>query len=293
AAPDAAGDQLERPRGDLLARLGHADDDALAPAAVTGLQRRAHDVGVAGAVEGVVGPAAGQLDQMGHQVAGDVLRIDEVGPAEAAAPFLFRRVDVDPDNHVGPDHLQPLDDVQADAAEAEHHAVGPRLDPSRIDHRADAGGHAAADVAGLVERRVLADLRHRDLGQHRVVREGRAAHVVGDRLALVGEAAGAVGHQPLALGPPDGRAQVGLAAQARLTLAAFGRVQRDHVVADFDRGDARPHLDHHAGALVPEDRREDALAVEAVQRIGVGVADAGRLDLDQHLPGPRAFQIDL
>src|SRR5690606_836495 len=38
ALPDAARDQLERTGGDLLARLGHADDDALAPAAVTGFQ---------------------------------------------------------------------------------------------------------------------------------------------------------------------------------------------------------------------------------------------------------------
>ena len=42
-----------------------------------------------------------------------------------------------------------------------------------------------------------------------------------------------------------------------------------------------------------EDRREDALAVEPVERVGVGVADAGRLDLDQHLAGLRAFEVDL
>src|ERR1700761_489970 len=46
ALPDPPGDQLERTGGDLLARLGHADDDALAPAAVAGLERLAHDAGV-------------------------------------------------------------------------------------------------------------------------------------------------------------------------------------------------------------------------------------------------------
>ena len=51
-----------------------------------------------------------------------------------------------------------------------------------VDHRADAGGDAAADVADLVERRVLADLRHRDLRQHGEIREGRAAHVVMDQV---------------------------------------------------------------------------------------------------------------
>ena len=42
-----------------------------------------------------------------------------------------------------------------------------------------------------------------------------------------------------------------------------------------------------------EDRGKDALAVEAVERVGVGVADAGRLDLDQDFAGLRSFQIDL
>jgi FKBP-type peptidyl-prolyl cis-trans isomerase 2 len=38
--------------------------------------------------------------------------------------------------------------------------LAPGFDLRGVDHRADAGGHAAADVADLVEGRVLADLRH-------------------------------------------------------------------------------------------------------------------------------------
>src|SRR5262249_1139342 len=44
---------------------------------------------------------------------------------------------------------------------------------------------------------------------------------------------------------------------------------------------------------VAEDRRENPFAVEAVERIGVGVADAGRLDLDQDFAGLGSFQIKL
>jgi hypothetical protein len=40
--PLAAGDQLERPGADLGAGLGHADDDAAAPALVRAFQRLAH-----------------------------------------------------------------------------------------------------------------------------------------------------------------------------------------------------------------------------------------------------------
>uniref|UniRef100_A0A0N5A603 LigA n=1 Tax=Parastrongyloides trichosuri TaxID=131310 RepID=A0A0N5A603_PARTI len=292
AFPDTAGDQLERTGGDFLASFGHADDDALAPAAVTGFQRLTHDHGVAGAVEGVVGAAVGKLDQMGHHVR-HVLRIDEVGHAEATAPLFLVAVDVDADDHVGPDHLQPLNDVQADAAQAEDHGVGARLDLGGIDHSADAGGNAAADVADLVERRVFTHFGQRDFRQHGEVREGRAAHIMEKRLALVGKARGAVGHQALALRGPDRGAQVGLAALAELALAAFRRVQRDDVVADGQRGHARPHLDHHARALMAQDRGEETLAVQPVQRIGVGVADPRRLDLDQHLARARTLQIDL
>ena len=107
------------------------------------------------------------------------------------------------------------------------------------------------------------------------------------------EARGAVGHQALALGGADRGAQIGLLAEAAFALAAFGRVERDHMVARLDRGDARTDLADDAGALMAEDRGENSFAVETVERIGVGVADAGRLDLDQDFAGLRTFQIEL
>ena len=58
-----------------------------------------------------------------------------------------------------------LDDVQADAAQAENDDILARLDLGGIDHRADARRHAATDIAAGVERRVLADLGDRDLGR--------------------------------------------------------------------------------------------------------------------------------
>ena len=117
-----------------------------------------------------------------------------------------------------PTRRAPCIDVEADAAEAEHDDVGARLDLGGVDHGADAGGDAAADVADLVERRVLADLRDRDLRHDGEVRERRGAHVVKDRLAAEREAAGAVGHQALALRRADRLAEVGLRRQAVLAL---------------------------------------------------------------------------
>ncbi|KAI1691338.1 hypothetical protein DdX_21946 [Ditylenchus destructor] len=44
---------------------------------------------------------------------------------------------------------------------------------------------------------------------------------------------------------------------------------------------------------MPQYRGEDPLAVEPVERIGVGVADPRRLDLDHHLAGLGPFEVDL
>jgi hypothetical protein len=53
-----------------------------APALVAALQRLAHHLDVADALEAVVGAAVGQVDQMGDEIALDLLRVDEVGHAE-------------------------------------------------------------------------------------------------------------------------------------------------------------------------------------------------------------------
>jgi hypothetical protein len=64
------------------------------------------------------------------------------------------------------------------------------------------------------------------------------------------------------------------------------------VVAGLQRGHAGADLAHDAGALVAEDRGKQALRVRARQCVGVGVADAGRLDLDHDLAGLRALDVD-
>ena len=177
---------------------GDADDDALAPAAVAAFQRLAHTSTCADAFEREVGAAAGEVDdRLHHLVAADLVRIDEMGHAEFLGHRALCRIEVDADDLVGADHARALDDVEADAAEAEHGDVGAGPHFRGVDHGADAGGDAAADVADLVERRVLADLGERDLRQHGEVREGRAAHVVEHVVAVAAEAQVPSGITPL------------------------------------------------------------------------------------------------
>src|SRR5215211_8214685 len=72
---------------------------------------------------------------------------------------------------------------EADAAEPRHDALRARLHLGGIEDSADAGGDAAADVADLVERSVVANLGDGDLGQHREVRKRGSAHVMVQLLA--------------------------------------------------------------------------------------------------------------
>jgi hypothetical protein len=165
------------------------------------------------------------------------------------------------------------------------------LDLGGVDHRADAGGHAAADVADLVEGRVLRILAARSRagpcgsrrssspcnagsGRHRASRSARCRR--------------ASGPGPGSRGSP-GRGWSWDAGSIR--IPGIRRVERDDVIAGLQRGHALAHLEHDARALMAEDRGEQALGVGARQGEFVGVADAGGLDLDQNLArrGPSRF----
>ncbi len=126
--------------------------------------------------------------------------------AEFLGQRLAGRIQIDADYFVGAHQTRTLNDIEADAAQAEHDHVGARLHFGGIDHRANAGGDAAADVAHLVKWRILTDLRHRNFGQHREIRECRAAHVVMHHVLTDGKTAGAIRHESLALRGADGGA---------------------------------------------------------------------------------------
>src|SRR6187200_2097051 len=79
ALPDAAGHELERPGGNFLAGFRDPDHHRDPPAAMAGLERLAHHGGIAGAVEGEVGAAVGEPDQMRNDVATEFGWIDKMG----------------------------------------------------------------------------------------------------------------------------------------------------------------------------------------------------------------------
>src|ERR1700737_4486071 len=173
--------------------------------------------------------------------------------AKAAAPFLLGIIEVNPNDLVGADHSRALNDVEPDAAKTEHDHIGARGDLGGVHHRTDTRRHAAADVATFVEWRVFANLCDGDFRQNDKVRESRAAHIVEDWFALVAEARCAIGHQPLTLRRADCGAEIGLLAETTFALAAFRRVNRDHVIAGLHRSYACSHLTNNPRTLMTED----------------------------------------
>ena len=221
-----------------------------------------------------------------------ISRIDEMGHAEALAPLLLPIIQIDTDNHVRADHPQTLNNIQTDTAEAEDHGVATRLRLCRVDHRADAGGHAAADVTDLVERRVWIDLCQRNLRQHGEIGKGRGTHIMQDRLALDRKTACAVRHHTLALGGADRLAQIGLRVETIFAFTTFRRVERNDMVTRRNTGHTRANLADNPCALMTENGREHAFRISAGQGEGVCMANASGHDLDKNLAMARAIKIN-
>ena len=162
-----------------------------------------------------------------------------------------------------------------------------------VERRADPGREAARERRAAVERRLRAHLRERDLGHDGVLREGRGAHEVPQRLAAARQARRPVGEVAEPLLVADRDAAVRPRAAAVNALAALRREQRDHVVAGRDERHARADRLDDARALVPEHARRVAGRVGARRGVQIGVADAARGQPDERLTGLRLREVDL
>src|SRR5579883_2343360 len=200
AFPNAAGHQLEGPRGNFLACRRHADYHAGTPSALAAFQRLAHQLDVADAFEGVIRAAAGQIDDEWNEVALHFGGIDEMRHAELLSNRLARGIEIDPDDHTRARQPRPLYHVKADTAQTEHHDAVAGLDSGGIDYGADSRSHTASDVTNFVEGSVLAHLGQRDFRHHREIGEGGGAHIVMHHSAVHGKTAGPVRHHAAPLG---------------------------------------------------------------------------------------------
>lgn len=292
AKPFAPRHQLERAGRNLLARAGHANHHRLAPAPVRAFQRGAHHLGVANALKAVVNAPRRHLDNDLLDRLVKVFRVDAIGGTKSARQIEFSGVGVDGDDATGLGQLGTLNHRQANAAQAKHRHAVAFLHFGSVFDRAQPGGHAAAQQADLLGVGIGVDFGQRNGSDYGVFAEGAAAHVVKNWLALVRKARGAIGHQAFALRGAHGDAQVGFARLAEQALAAFGGVERNHMVTRLHAGHAFAHFDDDARAFVAQHGGEDAFGVVTAQREGVGVADAGVGNFDQHFARLRRRDVD-
>lgn len=266
----------------------NTNDDALAPALVASLQGSAHDTDVASAVKGVVTATVGHLDQvlldgLARQLGG----VDKVGGTELAGPGFLAVVDINGDDLARLVLDGTLHDGQTDTASTEDSDVGALLDVGGHHRGTVPGGDTAAQQAGSVGGDLGSHSHDRDVGNNRVLGEGRSTHEVEDVLAPRLEARGAVGHDTLTLSGTDLAAEIGLARLAELALTAFGGavmvsrgdldaidrrsniLKSDDVISRLDRSHALANRLDDTGALVSQDDGESTLGVLAGEGVGI------------------------
>ena len=257
------------------------------------LQRRAHHVDIADALEAEIHPAVGQFDNHILNRLIVVVRVDKVGCAHLFCQGELIRVGIDRQNPSGLRLHRALDHRETNAAQTKDRDAIPGLDLRRVVHCADTGGDTAAQQAHFIQRRLRIDFRQRDLGANRIFAEGAGAHIVINRFAVIGKTGGAVRHQPFALGGAHRLTEIGFTRLTELALAAFGGIQRDHVVARLKAGDALAHFHDNPAAFMAQYRRENTFRIVAGEGEGIGVAHAGVGDFHQNFAFLRRRDVNL
>ena len=276
-----SGDQEPGDDVEGLSLAGHPTDGAQSPPHPGGFDGLAHHLHVARGLEGVVGP-----EPVGHledRLDGVLAAVEQVGGALAAGELQPLRGQVHADDPLGPLEPRPGDGTEADHPGAEHGAGGARPYGGGLHCRPETGREAAGEQAGSVEGRLAVDLGEGDLRHHGVLRERRGAHEVAHRLAVAGEAGGAVGEVAEVLLLADREAEVRQRADAVDALSALGREEGDDVVSLGQERHVRPAPLDDARALVSEDGGGVSRRVNAGGGVHVGVAHTAGHQADQHL----------
>src|SRR5207302_11253117 len=94
---------------------------------------------------------------------------------------------IDADDPFCPVEPTADDGAEPDEARTEYDARRAGLDPRGVQSGAQPRGETAGEDTGAIERSFGSDLRERDLGHDRVLRERGRAHEMPDRLALAGQ----------------------------------------------------------------------------------------------------------
>jgi hypothetical protein len=211
---------------------------------------------------------------------------DRLGGPEPRGEVEPLGADVDGDDRRRPDDARGLDHVEADAAAAEHDDERSRRNLRRVEHRADAGHHAAPGDRPGGEVDVVGQRRHRPVGdegqrRHRAQPERAAELAVADRRrARVGARSGTTLERRADL------AQMLVALDALKAAPARHRPVEQHAIADGDVLDTLADGLDDAGALVAEDHVGDP------PQVVVGMAQPRGVELDTDFAVTRRGDLD-
>jgi tetratricopeptide (TPR) repeat protein len=176
----------------------------------------------------------------------------------------------EPEQAPEPDSPADADAPEAERARQQRRRAGGIHRHPRVDCMSQLGyGGDVADFPERIGRRLQPD----ELRAARLQGGGDRSCVGGVHKAHLEPAPDALRGEPVAQGP-------------------IHDLLRDDMIARRHGRDAAPHFAHDPCALMAEDGGKEAFGVKTIERVGVGVADAGGLDLDQHLAGARALQVD-
>lgn len=279
AQPAPTGDQLERARRKLLACSGHANDAALTPTSVRGLQARPHDIGVASAIKSVVVSKLGRAHLNQHLL--DrlvvVLRIYALRAAQLLCDVILLGVRVNSNDFAAVHGLAALNHRQTHGSKAKDDHGGEGVNLRTIPDGAQSSSNTTAKQAHLLQVGLRIDLRAGNFGEDGVFCERGAAHEVvnGRAILLECESGCAIRHDTLALCAADLWAQVGLRAHAEYAVGALALrcVSRDDVVSGFHGQDALSNRLDNGTGLMSQDGRKKALGILATERVDVCVTE--------------------
>ena len=200
--------------------------------------------------------------------------IDGVGGAELAGPLEFGVIGVDGDDRARSDQFCTGDGGVSHSAAADDGDGIVATDRTGIDRRTDAGHHPAAQQSCDGRVGLVIDLGALALVYKRFVGERSDAQSRGQF--------GAVGQRHLLRGVERVEAVPRAAALTGSALSAHRAPVEDHEITRGDLGHARTDRFHDPCCFVSEE--EGIGVVDSALAVGqIGVADAARMDRDDHL----------
>jgi hypothetical protein len=221
---------------------------------------------------------AGRIDQ--------VRRAELLGEPELVLGHVHRNHDL------GSRNDRPLDDIESNAATADHGGTIARTQTGGVEHSPEPGQDRATNHGRAIQRYLSIDLQDAHLRSDAVFGKRRhRVEVVHDCVAHP-VARCAVRHEPGDAVADTDVADRRRAAVAVVAVPAAGAPQHHDVVARRNRRDAGSDPLDHAGALVSKDGWQRRF-LPAARDCEVAMADPGRRDPHEHLMGPRIVHGDV